>query len=139
VRHARVIAAASALLVCVVWVLAGCSSLVGPTTDPGPSATLSIDPETGLRWVSLSQLPKQARATVSLIEAEGPFPFGRDGATFGNREGILPRKSGGYYKEYTVPTPGSADRGARRIVTGDADRILFYTGDHYASFRRVRR
>jgi ribonuclease T1 len=58
---------------------------------------------------------------------------------FGNREHLLPARTTGYYREYTVPTPGSTDRGARRIVTGDHDRQLFYTGDHYVTFARIRR
>ena len=76
---------------------------------------------------------------MSLIESGGPFPYAKDGAVFGNREGILPRRAAGFYREYTVPTPGESDRGARRIVSGDGSRQLFYTGDHYASFVRIRR
>lgn len=115
-----------------------------PTASrPQPSDTTAPpaerDPETGLRWVALTSLPKEAQQVVVLIDRGGPFPYAKDGATFGNRERILPRQASGYYREYTVRTPGEDDRGARRIVTGDQDRQLFYTGDHYASFERIRR
>ena len=110
---------------------------------PQPSATAAPsaerDPETGLCWVALTSLPIQAQQVVVLIDQGGPFPYAKDGATFGNRERILPRRARGFYREYTVTTPGEDDRGARRIVTGDQDQQLFYTGDHYASFVRVRR
>ena len=78
----------------------------------------------------------QAVDTLRLIGLGGPFPFRQDGATFENREGLLPPHPSGWYKEYTVVTPGSADRGARRIVAG-TDGGRFYTSDHYASFREV--
>lgn len=80
-------------------------------------------------------LPAQGVDVLRLIEAGGPFPHRQDGATFGNREGLLPARPLGYYREYTVPTPGSPDRGARRIVTGgDPPVDFFYTADHYDSF-----
>ena len=104
-----------------------------------PSAGSSVDAETGLRWVSLDDLPAEARRTVTLIEKGGPYPYSKDGATFGNRERVLPRQSSGYYREYTVKTPGESDRGARRIVTGDKDRMFFWTDDHYETFQRIRR
>ncbi len=74
-----------------------------------------------------------------IIDRGGPFPYPRDGTTFFNRERLLPIKRSGFYREYTVPTPGENDRGARRIVTGDHDRQFFYTGDHYRTFVRIRR
>lgn len=86
--------------------------------------------------VSLAQLPGEARETLSLIQAGGPFPYQRDGAVFGNREGLLPKRERGYYREYTVKTPGARDRGARRIVTGRGG-DYYYTDDHYRSFRRI--
>jgi ribonuclease T1 len=86
--------------------------------------------------VALAELPPQARETIGLIHAGGPFPYARDGVVFNNREGRLPRRSRGYYHEYTVKTPGARDRGARRIVTGEAGE-LYYTDDHYRSFRRI--
>jgi guanyl-specific ribonuclease Sa len=83
--------------------------------------------------VPLSGLPSQAADTEELIERGGPFPYPQDGTVFSNREDLLPDCSSGYYHEYTVKTPGSSDRGARRIVTGQGGEH-FYTGDHYASF-----
>jgi ribonuclease T1 len=81
-------------------------------------------------------LPAEALATVELIQQGGPFPYRQDGKTFGNREGLLPDQARGYYREYTVPTPGSPDRGARRIVTGGSPpAVWYYTDDHYRSFR----
>lgn len=96
------------------------------------------DPASGLLLVDLSDLPVQAQSTVALIDRGGPYPYDKDGSTFGNFEGLLPQRERGYYAEYTVPTPGSGDRGARRIVAGDQEE-LFYTGDHYESFVRVLR
>ncbi|GAA3686603.1 ribonuclease [Lentzea atacamensis] len=93
---------------------------------PGANSGLDIEP--------LSKLPAEASATWKLIESKGPFPYPRnDGVTFENREKRLPQQKSGYYKEYTVPTPGSPDRGARRLVTG-AGKEVFYTADHYSSF-----
>jgi guanyl-specific ribonuclease Sa len=90
--------------------------------------------------VPAAQLPEEARATLRLIDAGGPFPYRRDGITFENRERRLPDRARGYYREYTVPTPGSKDRGARRIITGDKPPLVFYyTADHYKSFRRIQR
>lgn len=90
--------------------------------------------------VAASSLPAEAQATLRLIDAGGPFPHRRDGIVFQNRERRLPAQSNGYYREYTVPTPGSRDRGARRIVTGGAPPVAFYyTGDHYQSFQRIQR
>lgn len=81
-------------------------------------------------------LPPEAFDTIDLIQRGGPFPYRQDGKTFGNREGLLPDEARGYYREYTVPTPGSPDRGARRIVTGGSPpSAWYYTDDHYRSFR----
>lgn len=81
-------------------------------------------------------LPPEAFDTIDLIQQGGPFPYRQDGTTFGNREGLLPDEARGYYREYTVTTPGSSDRGARRIVTGgDPPADWYYTDDHYRSFR----
>jgi ribonuclease T1 len=91
--------------------------------------------------ITLAQLPEQARETERLIRAGGPFPYTKDGTVFGNRERILPRERRGFYREYTVRTPGSRDRGARRIVCGGEQvrepEACFYTEDHYASFKRI--
>jgi ribonuclease T1 len=91
--------------------------------------------------VPLEKLPSEARQTVALIKAGGPFPHQRDGSVFHNREGLLPKRDRGYYREYTVKTPGAKDRGARRIVAGGCGEFgcveYFYTDDHYRSFRRI--
>jgi len=108
----------------------------GSAPSPSSSSTSVAVPGTssGLDVQALSKLPAEAAKTWKLIEAKGPFPYPRnDGVTFENREKRLPQKKSGYYKEYTVPTPGSPDRGARRIVTG-SEKEVFYTGDHYSTF-----
>lgn len=91
--------------------------------------------------VALSELPKEAQTTERLIRAGGPFPYRKDGSVFGNRERLLPQQRRGHYREYTVDTPGSRDRGARRIVCGGTPptrpEACYYTDDHYASFRRI--
>nr|WP_316526002.1 ribonuclease [Kitasatospora sp. K002] len=87
--------------------------------------------------VCLSALPSQASDTLNLIASDGPFPYSQDGVVFQNREGVLPGESYGYYHEYTVITPGSPTRGARRIVTGQAYQEDYYTGDHYATFSLI--
>lgn len=91
--------------------------------------------------VALSELPREAQATHRLILAGGPFPYRKDGTTFFNRERLLPKAARGFYREYTVRTPGSRDRGARRIVCGgeppERPEVCYYTADHYASFRRI--
>lgn len=85
-----------------------------------------------------SFLPPEAVTTLELIERGGPFPYDRDGTVFQNRERRLPDQPRGFYREYTVETPGSSDRGARRIVTGgNPPEVYYYTDDHYRSFRRV--
>lgn len=91
--------------------------------------------------VVLLALPAEAQATHRLILEGGPFPYPKDGSVFGNRERLLPNHPRGYYREYTVRTPGSRDRGARRIVCGGKEpakpEACYYTADHYATFRRV--
>ena len=98
-------------------------------------------PVEGLGSVALSVLPPEAQQTQRLIFAGGPFPFAKDGVVFGNFERVLPRRERGFYREYTVPTPGSRDRGARRIVCGGTQPTrpdaCFYTADHYASFKHI--
>ena len=86
--------------------------------------------------VRTADLPREARETLTLIRQGGPFPFARDGAIFSNREGRLPRAIRGTYREYTVKTPGSRDRGARRIIAAGSNQF-WYTADHYRSFRRI--
>jgi ribonuclease T1 len=97
-------------------------------------------PAAGVVTVQVTALPQQARETYELIRLGGPFPYDKDGTVFGNRERLLPIEKRGYYREYTVKTPGSRDRGARRIVCGGPVRIphaCYYTADHYASFRKI--
>lgn len=99
----------------------------------GPSAAAAAT-------VQVAELPRQARETYELIRQGGPFPYDKDGTVFGNRERLLPTEKRGYYREYTVKTPGSRDRGARRIVCGGPPRTphaCWYTADHYASFRKI--
>lgn len=88
------------------------------------------------RTITLAELPPEARHTLALIQKRGPYPYAKDGAVFGNREGRLPRQKRGYYREYTVKTPGERTRGARRIV-GGAGGERWYTADHYQSFRLI--
>lgn len=87
--------------------------------------------------VAVRDLPPEARETLELIKSHGVLPYKQDGRTFHNREGRLPKRARGYYREYTVKTPGARDRGARRIVAGKRGE-LYYTDDHYRSFRRIR-
>jgi ribonuclease T1 len=98
--------------------------------DHGASAT-------GIRQVELARLPREARQTLAAIKRGGPFAFERDGVVFGNYERHLPSRERGYYREYTVPTPGQRSRGARRIVAGGPAEY-YYSDDHYRSFRRIR-
>ena len=113
-------------------VLGGFPAQAGDWTDrPAASETATVQ---------VAGLPRQGRETYELIRRGGPFPDGKDGAVFGNRERLLPAEKRGFYREYTVTTPGSRDRGARRIVCGGPPRApyaCYYTADHYASFRRI--
>ena len=113
----------------------------------GSTAALSRSnvPTGGIESVHLGDLPPEARTTLGLIKRGGPFPYPRkDGSTFGNFEKRLPERPRGYYREYTVPTPDSRDRGARRIVAGSGrtgsvatSGEYYYSHDHYRSFRRI--
>lgn len=87
---------------------------------------------------SVAQLPPEARATLALIDKGGPYPYRQDDAVFGNREHLLPAEPAGYYHEFTVVTPGSGDRGPRRLIRGQRGET-YYTSDHYASFHLVER
>lgn len=120
-------AAAGALLVA----LAAVPGAARQAPEPAPEAV-----------VALATLPPQARQTHALILAGGPFPYPhKDGSVFVNRERLLPLHPRGYYREYTVKTPGLSHRGARRIVCGGPRPTLpeacYYTADHYASFSRI--
>lgn len=108
------------------------------TTQPSGTAYPSDQntPDSGLDTIAESKLPKEAKEVLGLIRAGGPYKYDQDDKTFQNREGILPQQKRGYYREYTVETPGSDDRGARRIVAGrDGDK--YWTDDHYDSFRQI--
>ncbi|NIK56624.1 ribonuclease domain-containing protein [Kribbella shirazensis] len=105
-----------------------------------PAAPQTLTAPDAIETCALSSLPSQAGDTLDLIHSGGPFPYEQDGTVFQNREGILPDESSGYYHEYTVITPGSPDRGARRLVGGGAEtdpEHVYYTSDHYASFCEV--
>ncbi|GAA1772808.1 hypothetical protein GCM10009712_21030 [Pseudarthrobacter sulfonivorans] len=106
----------------------------GPAEVSGPAA-VPANPS-GLPAISESALPAEARRTLALIRQGGPYSYSQDDQAFGNFERILPRKASGYYREYTVPTPGESDRGARRIVAG-AGGEKYYTQDHYDSFKFI--
>jgi ribonuclease T1 len=107
----------------------------------GPAEARTAAPAQGEDVVALGELPPQARQTWRLIMSGGPFPYEKDGTTFFNRERLLPSQKRGYYREYTVKTPGARNRGARRIVCGGKEPTrpdsCYYTADHYASFRRI--
>jgi guanyl-specific ribonuclease Sa len=133
-----------ALLVAVAILAAEWWSSQAPATlpaSPGSAATESAGapsaaPAESARFPAF--LPPEAVATLEAIERGGPFTYDRDGTVFQNRERLLPDQPRGYYREYTVQTPGSRDRGARRIVAGgQPPEVYYYTDDHYRSFRRV--
>ena len=106
--------------------LVACTPQANEGTAAGAAARITPD------------LPREAHATLALIRSNGPYPYDKDGTTFQNRERLLPGKPRGYYREFTVPTPGARTRGARRIVTGgDPPEVFYYTDDHYRSFREV--
>ncbi len=96
----------------------------------------SITPKSN-NTISLKALPDEAKTTLELIKKGGPFPYPKkDGSEFKNREKRLPKQQSGYYKEYTVPTPNSSDRGARRIIVGEKGE-MYYTDNHYKTFRLI--
>ena len=100
----------------------------------------TIDFTPGLGSIAVHALPPQGQETYRLIYLGGPFPFDRDGVVFGNRERLLPMSKRGYYREYTVITPGSRNRGTRRIVCGGPTTTpdaCYYSADHYANFRQI--
>ena len=120
----------------VVAVLALSGGLIGISVQAKVLAPAAV-----LQTVTLTALPAQGRDMMALIEKGGPFKYDKDGTVFGNREKFLPARQRGYYREYTVRTPGESSRGARRIVCGGqqprAPDACFYTDDHYASFRQI--
>jgi ribonuclease T1 len=138
-KPSHVVAAAVAVVVTVVAAITLGIHLArtDTATAPGSRAGAST-PVSGLPTVEVHQLPQEAVTTLELIDKGGPFPYRQDGSIFRNQENLLPRQATGYYREYTVKTPGSADRGARRLVVG-RDGDIYYTADHYESFRQVLR
>lgn len=116
--------------------LAGCNA--GPPADStGPEQARSLTADFHQR-LDTRALPPEAVDVLGLIQRGGPFPYRKDGSTFQNREKRLPMAPRGYYREYTVPTPGERTRGARRIVTGGhPPEVYYYTPDHYRSFRKI--
>lgn len=118
-----------------IFLAASLGLATGAIAKPDPQVQL------GDTTVSLVALPAEAQQTQKLILSGGPFAYQKDGVVFGNRERLLPKHPRGFYREYTVKTPGSKDRGARRIVCGGQQptqpEVCFYTADHYASFRRI--
>lgn len=109
-------------------------SIGAPAAAEASSGAVPKRPE---RVEAVAGLPAEVAETLALIDRGGPFPYAKDGTVFQNREGQLPKKPRGYYREYTVPTPGTGNRGARRLV-GGADGEIYYTGDHYRTFKRLR-
>jgi ribonuclease T1 len=117
--------------------LGGLAALVSTLVVGGVTATATAAPS-AVGSICYSGLPSQAHHTLDLIDSGGPFPYSQDGAVFQNRERLLPiQTSTSYYHEYTVITPGSPDRGARRIITGKKTNEDYYTANHYASFSLV--
>jgi len=124
------------LVVAAVLALLGLGRDLFVPDGPGHEAVVA-----GIAEIDADRLPIEAREVLRLIRQDGPFPYDKDGSVFRNREGLLPQQPAGYYAEYTVPTPGASDRGARRIVAGGRPRGMgdnYYTDDHYRSFRRIR-
>ena len=101
------------------------------------SLASATETQRNIATVNASELPREARQTIALIRQGGPYPYKKDGVVFGNFERRLPLHERGYYREFTVPSPGSRNRGARRLILGKAGE-LYYTDDHYESFKRIR-
>ena len=130
------------LLLLLLLALLGGRQWLDGTSESTPEATAAAAPEiAGVPDAALQSFSAEERgavlATLALIDSGGPFPHGKDGSVFSNREGRLPQRAAGYYREYTVETPNSPDRGARRIVAGEGGEI-FYTRDHYGSFLQLK-
>ncbi|MGL4745428.1 MAG: ribonuclease domain-containing protein [Dermatophilaceae bacterium] len=147
---AVIVAAVAAVLLIALWSGGGVGA-PGPAVDASTSGaerdvarggassalpTVADTPASRLVTVAESRLPREATSTLALVRAGGPYPYEQDDGVFGNRERLLPRQPGGYYREYTVETPGEDDRGPRRLVVGEGGDI-YWTTDHYASFRQV--
>jgi ribonuclease T1 len=131
-KAARIVAA----VVVAMMVITLAAALFGCGPSGSSSGEPSKDPDSGLAFVAVDDLPKEAQQMLTLIDKGGPYPYSRDGIVYNNLEKILPKQTKGYYHEFTVKTPGEKDRGARRIVTGTGGE-RYYTDDHYKSFRRI--
>lgn len=121
-------------------VLAGAALSMALALSPQGAMARQSPDVTGVGTIQAQQLPNEARLTLDLIQAGGPFPYDKDGSRFGNYERILPQQPRGYYREYTVKNSKSRNRGARRIVCGGDQRAAndcYYTEDHYNSFKRI--
>jgi ribonuclease T1 len=132
------------LLLLLLLALIGGQQWLGEISKPAPEAAATAVAESnapGVPDAALQHYSAEERgailATLALIDGGGPFPYAKDGSIFSNREGRLPQHAAGYYREYTVETPSSPDRGARRIVAGDGGEI-YYTRDHYGSFLQLK-
>jgi ribonuclease T1 len=128
------------ILACRAVVKCALTSVLLTLALAGSPAAQARGPQEGPAAMKVADLPRQGQETYERIRQGGPFPFDKDGTVFGNRERQLPIESRGYYREYTVATPRSRDRGARRIVCGGPARsphACYYTADHYASFRKI--
>lgn len=145
-RSAAVAVLAAVLAVLVWWFATPDGEQSAPTQADASSASDpaaadsgdAADPHSGLPWIAVSELPEQAQDVLERIDRGGPFRYDKDGSFFGNFERILPDERRGYYREYTVDTPGLSHRGPRRIVTGSAGEY-YWTQDHYESFERIDR
>ena len=136
-KPSHIIAAAVALMVAIVAAVTLGIHLARNDIGSAPRQGTST-PASGLPTVKAHDLPKEAIATLELIDRGGPFPYRQDGSTFRNQENLLPRQATGYYREYTVKTPGEGDRGTRRLIVGSGGDV-YYTADHYETFRQVLR
>ena len=138
---ARVVAIllAGVLILSLVGGLLSSTATNDPSGGDDPATLVSAPPVTqasDLPPIALGELPGEAIDTLNLVAQDGPFPYDQDGSVFQNREGLLPPEAEGYYREYTVITPGEDDRGARRLVIGEGNEV-YYTDDHYESFREL--
>jgi ribonuclease T1 len=135
---AKALLIAASIVVVVLLAAFGISRVAGGSTAPtaGSTAHTATTPSSGLPTMPVAALPPQARSVLALIDQGGPFRYKQDDTVFTNFEGLLPARASGYYHEYTVVTPGSPDRGRRRLAVG-RDGDVYYTNDHYESFRQV--
>ena len=144
-RFIRALPARTRMILSVLVLLVVALAFFADFTGAPPRTPATAAPAGDPHAVTLAQLPAEAAETLQRIKSGGPFPYSRDGVTFGNYEGLLPKQKRGYYTESTVPTPGAKNRGARRIVAGKGKTgnpatsgEYWYSGDHYKSFRRIR-